>query len=180
MSLNSLYKTEGDNFGGVIALQLILASDVLSIPEHDGITLLTSLPLRTGATIAALYYTKYSAAFDEDESDSDQGTIYKWKLSFSVPKNSPTIKRWLDNQRGKDLVAIVEDTNAAVQLVGTPATPLRLNYAFGTGDQVNKKNAYQFTLTGSSRDWALFYRMYELPEPHKVFGPGFSSGFLKT
>jgi hypothetical protein len=181
-SLPSLARPEGDNFGGLLALQLFKASHVVRIPDHDGVILAQSIQLQSGITLAGLYFTPGTATFSEDPADTDQGEIFKWKISFSVPKTAPDIHYWLQAQRGHELMAIVLDGNSNPMLIGNPDYTLKLKADVDTGNQPAKKNGYGFTLSGEGPDRALFYLLYEslLPPPRKVFSSGFTYGFLRT
>jgi hypothetical protein len=181
-SLPSLARPDGDNFGGLLALQIFKASHVVRIPDHDGVILPQSLEMQSGITLAGLYFTPGSASFSEDPFETDQGELYKFKISFSVPKLAPDIHYWLQAQRGYDLMAIILDGNRNSLLIGNQDYPLTLKAEKDTGNQPAKKNGYSFTLTGEAPDPAPFYMMYEgqLPPPRKVFSSGFSYGFLRT
>jgi|GEM_PF-3173053 len=180
-SLLSLARPSGDNLGGLLALQLFKASDVVRLADHDGVILPESLQMRSGVTIAGMYFTPGTAAFSQDAAETDQGDLYKWKLAFSVPKLAPDIHYWLQAQRGYDLIAIVMDGNRNSLMIGNPDYPLTLKANLDTGNKPSAKNDYGFTLVGESPDPALFYLMFEsaLPPPRKVFSSGFSFGFLR-
>ena len=181
LSLPSLARPDGDNFGGLLALQIFKASHVVRIPDHDGVILPESLQMQSGITLAGLYFTPGTASFSEDAAETDQGDLYKWKLAFSVPKLAPDIHYWLQAQRGYDLMAIVLDGNRNSLLIGNSNYPLTLKADLDTGNKPSARNAYSFTLTGESPNPALFYLMFEsaLPPPRKVFSSGFSFGFLR-
>ena len=171
--LLSLPPNDCPNAGGVRALRVWPASNVLPLPAEPGSNLVLPIGLRVPD----------SAGFEEPEADDAQGVYYKPQLQLVVLRDAPDRQEAIARLRAvRHFVAAYTDGNNLTKLVGTPAHPLRLTAGLETGKKPADRNGYPLVLAGLTRQPAPFYLapVAGTPPPpvrRRAFSPGFTFGF---
>jgi len=181
--LLTLPPNECPNAGGVRALRVWPASNVLPLPAEPGSNLVLPIGLRDPDNYADIWFQPDSAGFEEPEADDAQGVYYKPQLQLVVLRDAPDRQEAIARLRAvRHFVAAYTDGNNLTKLVGTPTHPLRLTAGLETGKKPADRNGYPLVLAGLTRQPAPFYLAHVVGNPNppvrrRAFSPGFNFGF---
>ncbi|MCC2546430.1 hypothetical protein LJY25_08235 [Hymenobacter sp. BT175] len=169
----------GVNVGGVIAVRVWPASNVLGYPGMEGASLLDEMELVDPLNYADVFALDGTAGFDEQQAESEQGTFYKLKLQLFIPKDAPDVAEAIARLTGGKFVVAYQDGNGLTKLIGTPTEPLRFSADLETGKRATDRNGRPLTFFGEASVPAPFYLHQEIVPGgrRKAFSPGFNFGF---
>lgn len=166
--------------GGVRALRVWPASNVLPLPPDPGSNLLLPVGLRDPGNYADIWFLPDSAGFEEPEDFDAAGPFYKPQLQLVVLRDAPDLQQAIARLRAvRYFVAAYADGNGLSKLVGTPDNPLRLAAGLETGKKPTDRNGYPLVFAGLTPTPAPFC----LTQPtgtapaRRAFSSGFSFGF---
>ncbi|MDO7885341.1 hypothetical protein [Hymenobacter cheonanensis] len=180
LPLLPLPPNECPNVGGVRALRVWPASNVLPLPVEPGSNLLLPVQLRDPANYADIWFQPDSAGFDEPEGDDAQGVLYKPSLQLLVLRDAPDLQEAIARLRAvRYFVVAYADGNGLTKLVGTPTHPLRLTAGLETGKKPTDRNGYPLAFAGLTRRPAPFTLVQPagMPPVRRAFSTGFNFGF---
>ena len=168
------------NTGGVRALRVWPASNVLPLPADPGSNLLAPVQLRDPDNYADIWFLPDSAGFDEPEADDAQGVLYKASLQLVVVRDAPDLQEAIARLRAvRYFVAAYADGNGLSKLVGTPQHPLRFTAGLETGRKPTDRNGYPLVFAGgvpTPAPFCLTQPLSAAPQ-RRAFSTGFSFGF---
>jgi hypothetical protein len=134
-----------DNMGGLRKLYYIDADDFISLTP-DGSNLNT-LVLETGAGINEIEFTAETGTISESEDISDNGSIYTFEVSCSIPKCGPDNLNLLGDLRQKRLLIIGIDDNENIWLGGAPGSYFNITTVSNTGILAADLNSRQLKIS---------------------------------
>lgn len=166
------------NVGGLLAVRAWPAANVRRYPSYDGVHLTTRLELVDPLDYEDLAFQDMSAAFEENQAETEQGRYYKAKLVLLVPRDAPGLAATVERLAAGRWLVGYQDANGATKLVGTRERPLRFVAELETGKKAGDRNGYALTFSGETPDRAPFY-MGQQRYPAdwgRAFSPAFSLG----
>jgi hypothetical protein len=180
LPLLPLPPNECPNAGGLRALRVWPASNVLPLPADPGSNLLVPVQLRDPDNYADIWFLPDSAGFEEPEADDAQGPFYKPNLQLVVVRDAPDLQEAIGRlRRVRYFVAAYADANGLSKLVGTPTHPLRFSGGLETGKKPNDRNGYPLAFSGlvpTPAPFCLTQPISAAPR-RRAFSSGFSFGF---
>jgi len=173
-----------ENFGGLYGLALIDTLDIEGIFEPNYIytpnhNLAAAIPLRAGKSAAGIGFTIDSG----DASYTYDGDgVFDYTIEVSIPKHTPEIGQWIDENLTKDFVCIIVNMNQQAQVFGSSNYPMRMSIDGKNGKQLSDSNEHVFTFNGKMPYYAKYYQQTPAaPLPtRKIYDNGFDFGYLRT
>lgn len=83
------------------------------------------LQLAEGTPIVSFAFPSGRGDYDQKQTSTVQGDEYQHQLTLSVPKDHPVTAQAFRLMTGRRWVAVYQDANGLVRVVGTPRQPLR-------------------------------------------------------
>jgi hypothetical protein len=143
-----------ENMGGLRKLYYIDADDFDHlIPADDD---LFELGLKGGSTIEEIEFTPETGKVSESEEESDNGTIYNYEASCSIPKCGPGNINPLDDLKHKRIMIVAEDNNENFWLTGAPGSYFNILSSGSTGQVTSDLNARQLKISGALSNGSIF------------------------
>jgi hypothetical protein len=134
-----------DNMGGLRKLYYIDADDFISLTP--GGNNLNTLVLETGAGINEIGFTAETGTISESEDISDNGSIYTFEVSCTIPKCGPDNLNLLGDLRQKRLLIIGIDDNENIWLAGAPGSYFNITTISNTGILAADLNSRQLKIS---------------------------------
>lgn len=118
-------KIDGINPSGIEKIEMVLASDIVSVtlPDTDHQVDVTLAPTKSWEKI---YFTPESAKFDMVQVFDDSGAAYRMECNLSIPRTRGDLLNYLDSLREADISVRVTDRNHQQYLIGTPEVPAKI------------------------------------------------------
>jgi hypothetical protein len=143
-----------DNMGGLRKLYYIGADDFDSLTPGTGN--LFTLGLKGGSTPEEIEFTPETGKISESEEDSDNGTIYNYEVSCSIPKCGPDNTDPFGDLKQKRIMIIAEDDNENFWLTGAPGSYFKILSSSTTGQVTSDLNARQLKISAALMNGSVF------------------------
>lgn len=118
-----------------------------------------------GSTRISWYYSKFireEASWTTDEDDTNQGNIYKEKITWFVAHNYDFRKAGFDDMEGREFLVLVTDNNNNKRLLGYVTFDgiirgMRFSKKRTTGGKHNERNFYtlEFYMEAPVQPWVI-------------------------
>ncbi|RAI73304.1 hypothetical protein HMF3257_00610 [Spirosoma telluris] len=133
----------------------------------------TGLQIAEDAVIQAFKFPADRGEYSQKASVTIHGVSYAHSLSLMVPKDHPLVALVVQRMSGRKFVAVYQDANGLMKLVGSPKQPLRF-----LAEMKTSPNGYAFSWTTQTRHPAIFFTDPDLFLTDRDGGPAeFSFGF---
>lgn len=141
--LETIARLTESNMGGLVTLEVIKASHVVSLPDAVNGVIYGDIVLAEGTGFVTWYGTDETLNIRSSIKEAVEGTVANNRLPFIISKDRPEIKYMLDNAREDEFIVKYTDANGQVKLFGTPESPLKFQYDHGSGAERSDKNGYE-------------------------------------
>jgi hypothetical protein len=155
--MNDLNRLKGNNIGGVIRFNFIPVQDVQSIALPINHKVLEPLELKEGKRWYCAYATIGTMAYSEEQSDNDNGNIYKPKFIAICPQDNEEMTDTLNAMRNQRFIIDYTDANGLRKLVGTIEEPLFFTSTLSTKNDVKGRNEHAISFYGECTHKAYVY-----------------------
>jgi hypothetical protein len=171
----------GGNLGGLHYLRIIPAENVIAIPAARNHIIPLELQLADGTNYLDIFFAQDQGEYKESMQETEHGEFYKQEIKVWMPKDTPDVAYWISRLTGIRCLAIYQDSNQFVKVVGSKESPLTFSSELLTGEGASSKNGHTLGFSGLSLEKAYNYLHFEKPEPgsRKRFSMGFNFGFRR-
>lgn len=143
-----------DNMGGLQKLYYIDADDFISLtPDGNN---LNTLVLKSGSTIDEIEFTQETGKISESKDISDNGSIYNFEVSCSIPKCGPNNSDLMGDIRQKKIMILGIDDNENIWLTGAPGSYFNVTTISNTGTAAADLNSLQLKISASLMQRSVF------------------------
>jgi hypothetical protein len=143
-----------DNMGGLQKLYYIDADDFISLtPDGNN---LNTLVLENGSTINEIEFTQETGKISESEDISDNGSIYNFEVSCSIPKCGPDNYDLMGDMKQKKILILGIDDNENIWLAGSPGSYFNITTNSNTGTAAADLNSRQLKISASLMQSSVF------------------------
>jgi hypothetical protein len=125
MTLNQ--KPTGVNFAKLCKVEFTDKSNV-NLIDYFHSAHLCDVTLNYGCSWEEIYFTPGTGSHQEGSQDSDAGTSFNQRLTFSIPKNRSDIAARLISMKLERLIVKATYCNGSVKIVGSVDTPLIFHF----------------------------------------------------
>lgn len=136
-----------NNMGGLVGLWQIDANDFVSLEEGENS--IYDLTLDNGATPEKIDFTHDTGKISETEEDTDNGTVYNFETTCSIPKCGPDNAGLAEELRNKRILILGEDQNGNFWLAGSPGSYFKVTTNSNTGESTQDKNSRQLKISSA-------------------------------
>lgn len=142
-------KHQGKNHGRIKNLYLILKSAVTDIPLPSGLEISSDL---TAGDFTKVQFLHGSGDWTETKSDSPQGSAYAFSAVVAINRDKKATTEALQGFDGKELIALMEDNNGEIRMLGDEEYHVRMNWTL-----TKSNNLYALTMTCEMDHPAYYY-----------------------
>lgn len=168
VSVDDIVEVCGPNPGGMRKkLYVVRQKDLTTIPAPgvDGITIATDITPVATKGFAVWDFAQNTGEL-KIETEGEMGfTSLKASITFSVPRNSPVVKKVLSNALNIPLVVIVVNADDSMQILGDLNNGCYLTYQYGSGKKGGDPNMTNCTLMVDGLQEEPFFYTGEVPLP---------------
>lgn len=155
LSLNKI-QLPGKHHGGNRKVWLAIFSDISAItrsPVEPSVSAITMVADKVFFEIVPVYS---SITITDNMVRDDQGIRFDQRLTFDVSK-SEIVKElnWLAACRR--VVALVEDNNGVIRMIGLPDNPAKLVYSLSKSGPYSGQDRYTVTITAGGTDPSMYF-----------------------
>lgn len=119
----------GSNPKGIGYINILLADEVLSIPDPDEDGVISeNLEVLDTTEVMQLYMADFDTQYDKTIEVDENGLVYEHKISVKVPHGYSI--GWL---RNRQVILIVQDLWTDQYIIGTMAMPMTVEVKYATG-----------------------------------------------
>jgi hypothetical protein len=156
--VTEIQKHCGASLAGLFNIHLINVDDIVTIPTPTtDWVIVMDIILAAGKSFVTIPFKEESAGLVDDIADAVGGGFQK-TLNFKVSRVSAALNEWINNIIGTRLIAIIEDRNGQMILVGSLTQPMRMQKASAaTGQKTGDENAWDIQMLAESPKPCYFY-----------------------
>ena len=136
----------------------------------------TGLQLSEDAIVQSLKFPSDRGDYNQKPKSSVHGVAYEQAISLTVPNDHPDTALVVQRMTRRKWVAIYQDANGHLKLIGTPKQPLRFLAQYDVSP-----SGYLFSWVGETRQPAYFFcdnGLLDLVGANADFSYGFSYDFF--
>ncbi len=148
--MDDVKKFEDDNLGGVYLFKYIPADDVQSISDPIDGFITKEVSLKPDKQWFDFYGTEGTMAFSEDDSNTNDGTLYNKKVIAITPKQRTEIDVLFFKIRNRRFILDLIDNNGLRKIIGSIEEPLKFTNKGDTKNMASGRNEYAIEFACSS------------------------------
>jgi hypothetical protein len=155
--MEDLNQLKNDNVGGIIRFNFIPVQDVDSIVMPVNNKVLEPLEVKEGKRWYCAYATLGTIGYTEEQSDTDNGGIFKRKFTAICPQDNDEMTDTLNAMRNQRFIIDYMDANGLRKLVGTIEEPLFFTSTLNTKTDMRGRNEHVISFYGDASHKAYVY-----------------------
>lgn len=131
------------NPGGGAELRVLALSGIADLSPTTG-----GVSLKPGYSWQAFYCTAGMLSYDDQVSDTDNGSLHQIAIQGFAPNDAPTYSGILAGLSGIPLLVRLREYAGSWRQVGSLLTGMTLTYAYSSGRDVPDSRGYTLKLAG--------------------------------